>query len=145
MEEEENETRESRRHFRCWFLRPILPCISQWKSYTPPPSPPTGAPGPTTENGNADAPPANLIDLHSPPLMPGENISEMMATMDLHCNCTIIISYLFLRMYISKEFNSYTIDQLQRFAWRCKGYTVVSWASTHSQVCAHVPHFKGSM
>ena len=51
----------------------------------PPPSPPTGAPGPTTEKGNADAPPADLIDLHSAPLMPGENISGMMAT-TLHCN-----------------------------------------------------------
>ena len=29
-------------------------------------SPPTGAPGPTTVSGNTDAPPANLIDLHSP-------------------------------------------------------------------------------
>ena len=42
---------------------------------TPPPSPPNGAPGPTTRKGNADAPAANLIDLNSPSLMPGENIS----------------------------------------------------------------------
>ena len=46
-------------------------------------SPPTGAPGPTTVRGNADAPPADLIDLHSPPLMPGKNISGMMATMNI--------------------------------------------------------------
>ena len=30
-------------------------------------------PGPTTKKGNADALPANLIDLHSAPLMPGEH------------------------------------------------------------------------
>ena len=35
---------------------------------TPPPSPPAGAPGPSTVSGNVDAPPADLIDLHSPPL-----------------------------------------------------------------------------
>ena len=46
-------------------------------------SPPTGAPGPTTVSGNVDAHPANLIDLHSPPSMPGENISGMMATMNI--------------------------------------------------------------
>ena len=50
---------------------------------TPQLSPPTGAPGPTTVSGNTDAPPADLIDLHSPPLMPGENISGMMATMNI--------------------------------------------------------------
>ena len=52
----------------------------------PTPSPPTGAPGPTTVSGNADAPPTNVIDLHSPPLIPGENISGMMATMNIHYN-----------------------------------------------------------
>ena len=46
-------------------------------------SPPTGAPGPTTVSGNVDAHPVNLIDLHSPPSMPGENISGMMATMNI--------------------------------------------------------------
>jgi hypothetical protein len=52
----------------------------------PPADPPTGAPGQITVSGNTDAPPADLIDLHSPSVMPGENISGMMATMNLHCN-----------------------------------------------------------
>ena len=47
---------------------------------TPQLSPPTGAPGPTSVKGNADAPPADLIDLHSPP---GKNISGMMAAMNI--------------------------------------------------------------
>ena len=50
---------------------------------TPQLSIPTGAPCPSTTGGNADVPPANLIDLHSPPSMPGENISGMMATMNI--------------------------------------------------------------
>jgi hypothetical protein len=94
-----------------------------------PTSPPTGSPGPTTERGNADAPPADLIDLHSPLLIPGENISGMMATMNLlNISC-------FIFMHV--DLKSLTI--LQRFAWRCKSYTVVSWASTHSRVSTHVP------
>ena len=42
----------------------------------------TGAPGPSTVNENAAAPTENLIDLHSPPSMPGVNISGMMAPMN---------------------------------------------------------------
>ena len=69
--------------------------------HVPPPSPPTGAPGPTTEKGNADAPPANLIDLRSAPLMPGENISGMMATMSLHCNL-LAISFLRTHLHLKR-------------------------------------------
>lgn len=54
-------------------------------SYTPL-SLPTGAPGPITKRRNADTPPADLIDTHSPSVIPGENTSGLMATMNLHCN-----------------------------------------------------------
>jgi hypothetical protein len=47
---------------------------------TPQLSPPTGAPDLSTASENTAE---NLIDLDSPPLMPGENISEMMATMNI--------------------------------------------------------------
>ena len=63
-------------------------------------STPTGVPGPTTVSGNADAPPANFIDLHSPLSMSGKNISGMMATMNIIA-WIIVITISFLKVKIT--------------------------------------------
>ena len=88
----------------------------------------TGAPGPSTANENAAASTENLIDLHSPPSMPGE-ISGLMATM----NITEHIHY----VQSNLDYLNFGAKQICRSKYKCQA----QYLCAHAQWSVVRPSF----